>query len=457
MEKVNSINSKYFRLFALGFVIILMAIIAFQIVLQQSINHTIDPSLINKSGRQRTISQRVSKLCLYIEFGIKPASPSKFNAIDSLKKYSSLLQTVHQELITQNNESVKNKEIESLLAGSTPWVQIMVTSSNELINLAHSKKNDSLLLKLAEAEMHFLPNMERITKIFELESIKELERVRDLERNLSIALAVIIIALFLVLFFPILKRTEEQNRQLVRVNKQLEQAGERLIQLNEEKNSFMAMATHDLKNPLNSISGLTNLLSHDQSISKENMELIDMINSTTSRMRDLISRLLDYNKIEQGKTQVNNQLVNLTELIKAKLVAFEQEAHKKEIQLKFEQERNDNTIHSDPDVLAQIFDNLVSNAIKFSKANTAVTITLNKLGKHVVIEITDQGPGIPAEELPRLFVPFTRLSARPTANESSTGLGLSIVKQLVQLLGGAISVDSTVGKGSTFRVALKNE
>jgi signal transduction histidine kinase len=182
-----------------------------------------------------------------------------------------------------------------------------------------------------------------------------------------------------------------------------------------------------------------------------------MINSTTSRMRDLISRLLDYNKIEQGKTQVNNQLVNLTELIKARLVAFEQEAHKKEIQLKFEQERNDNTIHSDPDVLAQIFDNLVSNAIKFSKANTIVTITLNKLVKHVVIEITDQGPGIPAEELPRLFVPFTRLSARPTANESSTGLGLSIVKQLVQLLGGAISVDSTVGKGSTFRVALKNE
>lgn len=140
MEKTKSINSTYFRLFALGFVIILLAIITIQIVLQQSIDHTIDPALINKSGRQRMISQRVSKLCLYIEFGIKPTSPANFNAIDSLKKYSARLQAVHEELIARNNESVKNEEIESLLAASTPWVQTIVSGSNELINSTHSKK-----------------------------------------------------------------------------------------------------------------------------------------------------------------------------------------------------------------------------------------------------------------------------------------------------------------------------
>jgi PAS domain S-box-containing protein len=717
MEKINSTNSTYFRLFALGFAVILLAIIAIQIILQQSINQTVDPALINKSGRQRMISQRVSKLCLYVEHGTKPSTLSNFDPVDSLRKYSNLLQTVHTELITRNKESVKSKEIETLLDACSPWVQIMVSGSKELITLSNSSKNDSIILRIAEAEMSFLPNMEKVTKAFELQSVKELNDVKDLERKLSVSLGVIIVALFLILYFPVLKKTETQNKLLITINQRVEQAkaelleerillrtiidnipiniyakdkearktlanrsewtyvgaqtegevlgktdydlylsasadiffsedqevlngnkiigketfnfkndgtevwfltskvplqksngeifglvgvsmditdrklislelqksleearelydnapcgyhsiaingtiermnqtelnwlgytreevvgkmnvsqiltekskkdriqimdklqlegsvedidaefvrkdgsimnmilntnaefdadgkmianrttvfdstdrkkleieikkaNERLILLNEEKNSFMAMATHDLKNPLNSISGLINLLSQNQSISKDNRELIEMMNSTTARMRELITRLLDYNKIEQGKTQINTQPVALNRLIKARLLAFEQEARKKVIQLNFENETAFN-IQSDPEVLAQIFDNLISNALKFSDPNTIITIRMIKMGKHVVIEIIDQGPGISAEELPRLFLPFTRLSARPTGNESSTGLGLSIVKQLVQLLGGAISVESTVGKGSTFRVALKNK
>ncbi len=717
MEKVKSINSTYFRLFALGFVIILLAIITIQIVFQQSIDQTIDPSLINKSGRQRMISQRVSKLCLYLEYNIKPAKLTTFSPIDSLRKYSSLLEAVHTELVNRNEQQVKNEEIKALLDNCTPLVQIMVGGSQELINLPKSPKNDSIILRIAEAEMRFLPNMERVTKAFELESIKELNDVRSLERLLSLALGGIIVVLFLILYFPILKKMGEQNQQLIRINDQLaltrdnlskerillrtiidnipvniyakdresrktlanraeweylggrqeedvlnksdhdiypletaaisvtedeevfngkeivnletysirnsgektwfltskiplknerdeitglvgvsiditdrklismklkksletarelydnapcgyhlitkegiiagmnrtelnwlgytreevegkmnvnqlitkraisqraetmarlskegyaenieaeflrkdgsimhvilntraefdaegkmianrstvfdnterkkleteiREANEKLIQLNEEKNSFMAMATHDLKNPLNSISGLINLISHDKSVSKENQELMGMINSTTLRMRELISRLLDYSKIEQGKTQVNNRQVDLAELIRERLTAFELEAVKKEIKLKFESE-GVSSIHSDPDVLAQIFDNLISNAIKFSKNNTVVTIKIFKVGKHVIIEIIDQGQGIPPDEVPKLFLPFTRLSVKPTANESSTGLGLSIVKQLVQLLGGAISAESTVGKGSVFRVALKNE
>ena len=146
MEKVKSINSTYFRLFALGFVIILLAIITIQIVFQQSIDQTIDPSLINKSGRQRMISQRVSKLCLYLEYNIKPAKLTTFSPIDSLRKYSSLLEAVHTELVNRNEQQVKNEEIKALLDNCTPLVQIMVGGSQELINLPKSPKNDSIVV-----------------------------------------------------------------------------------------------------------------------------------------------------------------------------------------------------------------------------------------------------------------------------------------------------------------------
>jgi len=110
---------------------------------------------------------------------------------------------------------------------------------------------------------------------------------------------------------------------------------------------------------------------------------------------------------------------------------------------------------TDQSLLEQVIDNLVSNAIKFSSPDKMVWLRAKKLDRHLVIEVEDQGPGINPEEIPKLFGTFQRLSAKPTAGEESTGLGLSIVKAIVQALEGEVRAASELGRGTIFTVVLK--
>jgi signal transduction histidine kinase len=111
----------------------------------------------------------------------------------------------------------------------------------------------------------------------------------------------------------------------------------------------------------------------------------------------------------------------------------------------------------DADRMRQVVDNLLSNAIKFSPSGSVVNVTCGQAGRILDITVTDQGPGIPSEDLDRLFDTFEKLSAQPTGGEKSTGLGLSIVKNIVDAHGGEIEVDSEVGRGTTFIVHLPVE
>lgn len=244
--------------------------------------------------------------------------------------------------------------------------------------------------------------------------------------------------------------TERKNANL-----ELEKLLERLTQLNNEKNQFMSMATHDLKNPLNSIAGLTSLLRMEKKLDPGADEIVAMIESTILKMKELISRLLDYNKIERGEAKVNLTKVDLNKLISDRLQSYKEPASKKSINLTFNQLLQNPMIETDPALLEQILDNLISNALKFSNQGTEIVIRLTELGNYKVIIVQDQGPGIKEDELHKLFLPFTKLSSRPTAGESSSGLGMSIVKELVQMLGGNIKVDSKVGLGTTVSVALR--
>lgn len=237
--------------------------------------------------------------------------------------------------------------------------------------------------------------------------------------------------------------------------KEIEQTNRKLIEANIEKNNFLGMAAHDLKSPLNHIKGLINIILMDiNAFSEEQKMLLQNVYAASNKMTDLIKNLLDINKIEQGMTNAQFEEVNVHDLINMSVYSFKELAKHKNIKLVFKSTAKAEVVKTDKQYLNQILENLVSNAIKFTFPDKNIFITLTKLDTKIRIEIQDEGQGILESELPFLFEKFKKLSSKPTGGENSTGLGLSIVKQLVEKLQGEITCKSTHGLGTTFIVDL---
>jgi len=223
-----------------------------------------------------------------------------------------------------------------------------------------------------------------------------------------------------------------------------------LTKLNKDKDHFIGIASHDLKAPLSGILGLIRLMKMENpNRPDKDLEYLSYIEDTSIKMQRLISNLLDINRIERGMSFVNKQPVNLETIFKTLEMEFTEPARKKSIKLLID--KIGKTVVTDPDVLKRILDNLLSNAIKFSPARKEVKIGVYLEDDFLHCQIIDQGPGISNEDLPFLFEKFRKLSNRPTDGEVSTGLGLSIVKELITLLDGDMEVESEVGKGTTFK------
>lgn len=232
------------------------------------------------------------------------------------------------------------------------------------------------------------------------------------------------------------------------VEKQHELAG-----TNEMKNKFIGIVAHDLRNPVISIRGFSELLLKDaKSLSEEQTEFLHIIHSTSRNMLAMINDLLDISHIESGM-HLSLAKGSLNALILDRIQMNRLQADKKHI-----------TIHKQlsviPDVsfdsqrMGQSIDNLISNAVKFSPIGSNIYIALDQDGELIRFSVTDEGPGIPREEQHLLFSEFHRLSIRPTAGETSTGLGLAITKKIIEAHNGSVEVETREGMGSTFRIIL---
>jgi signal transduction histidine kinase len=228
-------------------------------------------------------------------------------------------------------------------------------------------------------------------------------------------------------------------------------AERRLVELNQLKNKFLGLAAHDLKNPLVSIRGLSELLlsGATEPLSEMQQEFIETIHAASSSMLALVNDFLDISVIESGKLELQISRGSLQELIEERIKINRMVAEKKGIRLHTHLEAL-GPVPFDPNRLAQVLDNLIGNAIKFSPHGSYVDVLLHSEDGMVKCSVRDQGPGITPEDQAKLFREFQRLQAQPTGGEKSTGLGLSIVKKIVDAHGGQLAVDSRVGFGSTF-------
>ena len=224
-----------------------------------------------------------------------------------------------------------------------------------------------------------------------------------------------------------------------------------LRQLDLLKNRFLGMAAHDLRNPINGIKGLSQMLLQGMlgAMTPEQHDIIRTIESASQEMLQLVNDLLDVSIMESGKLELDRAPVNLREIIRKRLSFIELEAAKKSISITPELMALPDLV-VDKDRIVQVIDNLLSNAVKYSPEHTTVTISLTGNNHEAVLCVRDQGPGIPVEEQKELFRSFRKGSVKPTAGESSTGLGLTIVKQIVTAHKGRAWVESTPGSGSAF-------
>jgi signal transduction histidine kinase len=258
-----------------------------------------------------------------------------------------------------------------------------------------------------------------------------------------VALSVVLLALFVAtLYFFVWRLLDRVSRQKAE-----------LAALNETKDRFLGMAAHDLRNPLTGIVGLADLLREDAK-DPVHRQFLDGILESSATMLGLINELLDVTKINSGRLDLRLRETDVADLL-GKAVQFNAfVAGKKGVSVLDAVPRDIGTARLDPERFRQVMDNLIGNAVKYSKPGTTVTVGAEKGSGRLSIWVEDQGLGIKPEELGRIFEPFFKASTRPTAGEASHGLGLAIVKRMVELHNGTVSVESAVGKGSRFTVSL---
>ncbi len=245
------------------------------------------------------------------------------------------------------------------------------------------------------------------------------------------------------------------NNELVNTQRELTKKNIELAELNTLKNQFLGMAAHDLRNPLGFIYNFVEFIEEErENLSQEQIEFIGQIKSLSKFLLNLVTDLLDVSSIEAGEINLILEQIDLIYFIDQNVKRNRFLAQKKNITINFTTNCENLMLQIDKNKIEQVMTNLITNAIKFSQANTIINVGLKLDETNVIISVTDQGQGIDKEELNLLFKPFKKTSTKSTAGEKSTGLGLFIVKRIVEAHNGKIWAESELTKGSTFIVSL---
>jgi len=230
---------------------------------------------------------------------------------------------------------------------------------------------------------------------------------------------------------------------------------------NRAKSVFLASMSHELRTPLNAILGFSNLMRNDPSVSADHRQTLDIVNRSGQHLLGLINSVLDLAKVESGQTTAEKTAFNPGAMIREAAELMRQRAEAQGLRMTTETlDQLPRVVVTDEGKLRQVVINLLGNAVKFTHEG-GVTLRMAHLpstdsGRATLrIDVEDTGPGIPAEDLQRIFEPFVQLGRR--SDQTGTGLGLSITRQFVELMGGTIRAESTLGQGAIFHVELPVE
>lgn len=250
------------------------------------------------------------------------------------------------------------------------------------------------------------------------------------------------------------KLISEQAKEIERQFFELKKKGDELSNLVHQNQQIISVVSHDLKGPFNRIFALIQLLNFEApNFTKDQREYLDKIHQIVADGLAMMRNLLDNRRLEEKGIDLVKEKVNVTNLLTSLVKNYQVLASKKSV-----------TIHldcapalilqSDKGYLTRIFENLLSNALKFSETERNIFVKASETDENIIVSIKDEGPGISQDDQSKMFQKFQRLSAKPTAGESSTGLGLWIVKTIVKKMNGEITCESALKEGATFMVRL---
>lgn len=249
------------------------------------------------------------------------------------------------------------------------------------------------------------------------------------------------------------------NNQLTDANIALEKRTAELRRALENNKEILGITAHDLKNPLGGIIGLSDMLLEDvatlqnDEVKKDVLENLHMIKDSAEGMLSTVTGLLDRHR-DGLPVKLTMEEADLNLITRIVANWNNGQASKKGIKIHYKPSQRRAKVHVDVSAMQRVVDNLISNAVKYSPPGSEVWIEIVTLQQEVVVSVKDEGPGLTDEDKRRVFGKLNRLSARPTAGEHSSGLGLFIVKQLTEEHGGSVGVDSVYGEGATFWIKL---
>jgi signal transduction histidine kinase len=282
----------------------------------------------------------------------------------------------------------------------------------------------------------------------EIDRLGRATRVTNPDARLALIVAVLAAAILVgVLIWQF-----EMQRRAGRIDRDNAKRAEELIRLRDE---FVATVSHELRTPLTSIMGYLELIGDDESGSRtpEQQAFLEIVQRNAERLVHLVSDLLLVAESQDRRLSIDVKDIDLGALAAECVAAAKPAADAREIQLSLS-DGSPGRLDGDPVRLAQVIDNLISNAIKFTPAGGRVTVRATTSDGQALFEVSDTGAGISAADLAQLFEPFFRTRSAAAQAIQGTGLGLTITKAIVEAHKGSISVDSVLGDGTTFRVRL---
>lgn len=242
-----------------------------------------------------------------------------------------------------------------------------------------------------------------------------------------------------------------------KANDKLSAANDQLEVLDKLKDEFVSLASHELRTPMTAIKSYAWMLLHGKAdnLDPKAREYLNRVYLSTERLIHLVNEMLDVSRIESGRVKLKKTLFDLYALIQDMKNEFQARLTEAEVQLECTKEGDIPEIEADREKIQQVLENIVGNALKYTPKGGTITVRLNRDKDRVICAISDNGQGIAPDDMPKLFKKFGRLeNSLVSLSGNSTGLGLYITKQYVELHGGTIWAQSEVGRGSTFTFTL---